>query len=48
MSRPDSIQSRMHRLVVIFCAFAAVILTVMLRAIWRCSWRIRELARQSV
>ena len=30
MSRPDSIQSRMHRLVVIFCAFAAVILTVML------------------
>jgi hypothetical protein len=24
-----------------------VILTVMLRAVWRCSWRIRELERQS-
>lgn len=30
MSRPDSIQSRMRRLVIIFCGFMAVVLTVLL------------------
>ena len=30
MSRRDSIQSRMHRLVVIFCVFLAAVLAVML------------------
>ena len=30
MSRPDSIQSRMRRLAVIFCAFMAAVLAVML------------------
>ena len=30
MSRPDSIQSRMRRLVVIFCGFMTAILAVML------------------
>lgn len=30
MSRPDSIQSRMRRLVIIFCGFMAAVLAVLL------------------